>query len=1199
MKRSVLCGLVIGLLWAHSVMALKFEVQTLTLTDTVNFTSVNFQQVYDELPVVFVMASEENPDPATVRIRNVSTSGFELAQVEPEGRNASGLSASMTVQYLAIEPGQHTLADGTEIDVGVHVTSNSVYYRDGASYDAINFDIGFSATPVLLSQIQTMTNEIAVPPISNYARPWITATTQNLSSSGFQLILDRSEVNGGTVTSVETVGWLAIARDLNGVIESQAGDIDFLTSRFTNIQGWGNNGSCYASNLSRSFNNIQVIGGKNTRNGNNGGWGRRCLLSSNRIGFVTDEDQDRDAERNHIAETFGFIAFDDAFVYDDIPSCGIWRDEFGTVSYANNNGDAPWLGDWVEQDSSGGGAASGQVQVNAGQLRLQGNNQGAYANVNKVTRAVDLTGRATATVSFDFETSASGIEADDEVWFQVSSDGGINFTTLETFLGPGSGSRSFDISGFATASTQIRFAIAPDDNTGSCCYGASAEWFYVDDIQVEACGASQLLVDHYALLSGSAGLTCEPQSVTLVAHDVNHLSVEPLSGTRVDLSTSTGRGIWSGTSVDDGAASYVFDGSTSSVNLSILHAVTGVVNIDTNAGSSDSPLASEDPDIDFADAGLRLIDAGGGAVDGQIAGKPSENLFIEAVRRDDVTQQCTALYTNQAATLDFAAECVAPAQCTDVNTDSLGDFPLVLDDSSGSLSVPTTAEDGGASAIQFSALRIISFDGSGRASVRLRYDDAGQVALLMRSEIIDSAGVASGEFLLGSATFGVAPAGLCVEALDMDGSGTNSPQCLTASAGCSVYQRAGLGFDMRVSAKRWQDDAEVDSEFCDNATTPNFELPGIALTSQRLAPVTGRNATLSAATASIVNDGAIELVQTVDEVGVFSIEATATVDYLGTPINPSRSAEVGRFIPSHFVIENEGVTPAAGTLSYLDQPFDARFDIRAVNVAGTTTENYRDDFRRLDLAGDLSFGAVDDAGGTATSLNSRIAYGAPSATWANGEAIIASIPLTISRGIAVDGPYAATRIGVLALDDDGVGLLSAALDLDTEITGSVDRQWIHSTDLDFRYGRVYVPPVYGPEVPSGLTTQAPLLIEYWDGTSFVTNADDSATTIDAFSWSSASNCVDPDSSDSLACVDTTVTIAAGSSVLDGQGSISVDRPGSSGELSLELVVDPWFQFDWQRDWDLDTVLSDDLNPSFPLTFGSYRAHDRIIYWREL
>jgi MSHA biogenesis protein MshQ len=1178
------------------------EAQTVTLTDISNFTPVTFQQVFDVVPAVFVLASEENPDPTTIRIRNVTTSGFELAQVEPPGSNSSGVTSSMTVQYLAAEPGSYVLDDGTALEVGTLSTDRSIYRNNSATWEDLSYASGFGSTPVLLSQVQTMNNETGVPPISQKSQPWLTAVTRNVSSSGFQLIMERSEVNDGSVSSNETVAWLAIESGVNSSLNAVAGPVPYVTARTSAVRGWGNSGSCYTVSFGATLATPHVFAGKNERGNNNGGWLRRCSLTSGSAGLVIDEDLDRDGERNHGSEDSSYIALGDAFTYElvTVPqACETYRDEFSSRSYTNNDGSLNWSGNWVEQDSGGGAATGGQVNItNGGILRLQGNNQFAYANVNKITREADLGSYATATFTFDYDASSNTIDGDDEIWVQVSSDGGANFTTLEAFVGRSSGSRSYDITGFMSSVTQVRFAIAQDDNSGGCCYGAGNEWFEVDNVEIEGCGASLLLVDHYAISAATTSLTCEPVSVTVSAHDGNHLPVNPINATVVDLSTSTGRGLWSGSSLDNGAVSYTFDGSTSAFTLSLLHAVAGSVNIDINGGLADSGAVGEDPDILFVDSGLRFIDAGGNPIATQVSAKPSGGYFLEAVRKDDASQQCVALFSNQSVNVNFAAECESPAGCTDADSNGSADYPLSLTYNSSTIAVPTTNEDSGPLASAWSALQLVSFAADGRAPISLRYDDAGRINLHARLELRDQAGNPSGEFIDGTSNFLVKPAGLCVMARDMDAGGPRNPQCGSGDASCSIYMEAGASFDLEVSARAWVNDAETNSDFCDNNTTPNFLLGGINLTPSLVAPVTGVNGSLSISSASVVTDGEAVLNQTVNEVGVFTITATPSINYFTEVIPASTSANIGRFLPAWFVLENPLVQPGAGTLSYLDQPVNAAFDIRAANAAGTTTVNYVDDFIKLDLTTDLGFGAVNDAAGTPLSLDTRISAGAPSFTWGSGEAIVAAIPLTLARDAVVDGPFGLAEIGLVFADSDGVTLQASALDLDTDLSGSDERQLIHAGSLDFRYGRVYTPPVYGPEIPVAATTDAPFFIQYWDGSGFITNTDDSSSPYDGFIWTSLANCYDVDGSDSLACSDTTVNIPLAATAMNGQGVLSVDRPGSSGVLNMEVEVDPWFRFDWQDDWDNDSLTVDDIHPFFQLNFGSFRSHDRIIYWRE-
>ncbi|EIK44630.1 MSHA biogenesis protein MshQ [Cellvibrio sp. BR] len=50
----------------------------------------------------------------------------------------------------------------------------------------------------------------------------------------------------------------------------------------------------------------------------------------------------------------------------------------------------------------------------------------------------------------------------------------------------------------------------------------------------------------------------------------------------------------------------------------------------------------------------------------------------------------------------------------------------------------------------------------------------------------------------------------------------------------------------------------------------------------------------------------------------------------------------------------------------------------------------------------------------------------------------------------------------------------------------------------------------------------------------------------------------------------------------------------SFDVKVDLTSYPWLRFDWNQDGDY----SDTTIPDAEFGFGSYRGHDRIIYWRE-
>jgi uncharacterized repeat protein (TIGR01451 family) len=193
-----------------------------------------------------------------------------------------------------------------------------------------------------------------------------------------------------------------------------------------------------------------------------------------------------------------------------------WLDVFGAQSYANNDGDTAWAGPWVEVDGAGAGPSSGNVRIYSGKLKLT--NQGSYATKPMITRPVNLTGKASATLSFDFWTT-DGVDANDSVLVQVSADG-VNFTTLETFAGTGGasdGHRSYDITPYISPATAIRFKVWDY-------YGGTDEYFKVDNVKIVANGGLGNFTN-VACASGSAAgqpvSDCDPSSVV-----VGHASVD-------------------------------------------------------------------------------------------------------------------------------------------------------------------------------------------------------------------------------------------------------------------------------------------------------------------------------------------------------------------------------------------------------------------------------------------------------------------------------------------------------------------------------------------------------------------------------------------------------------------------------------------------------------------------------------------------
>jgi hypothetical protein len=62
---------------------------------------------------------------------------------------------------------------------------------------------------------------------------------------------------------------------------------------------------------------------------------------------------------------------------------------------------------------------------------------------------------------------------------------------------------------------------------------------------------------------------------------------------------------------------------------------------------------------------------------------------------------------------------------------------------------------------------------------------------------------------------------------------------------------------------------------------------------------------------------------------------------------------------------------------------------------------------------------------------------------------------------------------------------------------------------------------------------------------------------------------------------------------DAGFAFSPSNTEGSVEVSVNLGTLPWLKYDWNSDGTLED------HPAVNATFGRYRGHDRIIYWKEV
>jgi len=315
---------VIILLFSSTIFAWKMEADIITVKDTTGgvVTHIDFRQTYDTPPLVFTLASDDGPDPANLRVVNVTTTGFDIYTIEPESEDGPHMTM-YNIPYIAIEKGEHTFPDGTKILADtIDTTKYYSYYRrkesDSNLWESVSIS-GYGDKPVVLAQIQTRNNERSDKSVPDAtSQPWYSATVKSVNSDGFQVTLDRAETKAGDVIKSETIAYLVIRSGLDGsehyFASNEYKKIMFETiSTDDYIKGWDNSSTGYTINFSQSYDNPVVVTTINSLYGNNGGWFRRRDIANDNIKIVIDEDQVKDSEREHIGEKAGVFLFSEPF----------------------------------------------------------------------------------------------------------------------------------------------------------------------------------------------------------------------------------------------------------------------------------------------------------------------------------------------------------------------------------------------------------------------------------------------------------------------------------------------------------------------------------------------------------------------------------------------------------------------------------------------------------------------------------------------------------------------------------------------------------------------------------------------------------------------------------------------------------------------------------------------------------------------
>ena len=299
-------------------------------------TTVNLRQTYSTPPLVFILPSDDNPDPATIRVRNVTTTSFDVGTAESE--NEDGVAMPETFNYIAIEPGNYNVG-GLQIQAGtINTTQRQSGVGGSTGYTSISFAPAFpgGTAPIVIHELQSFANDPGYDFSSTVAtEPWLeTVSLQStFTNTGGQVALERAETSAGNVSSNETIAYLAITPGTGSFVDNNTNTINI--NSFETADTITDNCTAIAHGLGSL--NVIAVGSQSKRDGGNGGWLRLCSSDATNVRLQIEEDRANDAEQSHTTESATLIAFDRPF---DESGGGspTWEADTATVAGQNIGG---------------------------------------------------------------------------------------------------------------------------------------------------------------------------------------------------------------------------------------------------------------------------------------------------------------------------------------------------------------------------------------------------------------------------------------------------------------------------------------------------------------------------------------------------------------------------------------------------------------------------------------------------------------------------------------------------------------------------------------------------------------------------------------------------------------------------------------------------------------------------------------------
>ncbi len=282
--------------------ALNMEMAEISVSD--QWVRVPLQSTFANPIVVAGPPAFANAEPCVIRLRNVSNTGFDIRLTEWNYLN--GPHPAEVISYLVMEKGRHALPDGSSVEAGSFTGTTSI--------KTVKFSKALAKTPIVLTTVASM-NEADT----------ISGRIKTVTTTGFAYYFREQEKNTNTHVN-ETVNFIAWEPGKGTV-----GQVQFVAAATAKAV----TNTWYKAAFPSSFTQSPlVLADMQTTANTDTSALRQQQLTATGFQVKVEEEQSKDSEVTHPAETVGYLAISQV----EVKALATFTWEFDSAQEASING---------------------------------------------------------------------------------------------------------------------------------------------------------------------------------------------------------------------------------------------------------------------------------------------------------------------------------------------------------------------------------------------------------------------------------------------------------------------------------------------------------------------------------------------------------------------------------------------------------------------------------------------------------------------------------------------------------------------------------------------------------------------------------------------------------------------------------------------------------------------------------------------